>query len=117
MSSGVFAADYIAALDGITVIKGGAVNGNWIQIAYQLCNCVVGFVYAFAMTSIILLLMSIVPFLNLRVTREGERDGIDYTELGEAAYNFRIESDPRPLEDFTNQVNTERNGPVGVTFH
>ena len=34
--TGVFAADYVAALDGVTVIPGGWVNHNWIQVAYQL---------------------------------------------------------------------------------
>jgi len=113
--SGVFAADYIAALDGITVIKGGAVNGNGIQIAYQLCNCVAGFAYAFAMTSIILLLMSAVPCLQLQVTRADADVGIDLIELGEVAYKFRFPSDPQPLVEITTDVNRETNGPIRST--
>lgn len=113
--SGVFASNYIAALDGITVIKGGAVNGNWIQIAYQLCNCVVGFAYAFAMTASILLLMSLFPWLRLRVTGEDADAGIDSTELGEFAYKFRFPSDPRPLEEIRTDVNRETNGPLRLT--
>lgn len=34
----IFAADYIAHLDGTTVIKGGWLNGNWVQIAIQLAD-------------------------------------------------------------------------------
>ena len=35
-----FAADYIAHLDGFSVIKGGWVNQHWIQLAYQLADSV-----------------------------------------------------------------------------
>ncbi len=29
-----FAANYVAHLDGVTVIPGGWLNGNWIQLAW-----------------------------------------------------------------------------------
>ena len=32
--TGLFAADYVAALDGVTVIPGGWIQGNWIQLGY-----------------------------------------------------------------------------------
>src|SRR6266496_2772442 len=34
--TGVFAADYVAALDGVSVIPGGWIEHKWIQVAYQL---------------------------------------------------------------------------------
>ena len=86
--SGLFAADYIAALDGITVIPGGWLNHNYIQLAYQLCDCVTGFSYSFGMTCIILFLMNLVPGLSLRASEEAEIMGIDEAELGEFAYDF-----------------------------
>jgi ammonium transporter, Amt family len=86
--SGLFAADYIAALDGITVIPGGWLNQNYIQLAYQLCDCVTGFTYSFGMTCIILFLMNLIPGLSLRASEEAEILGIDEAEIGEFAYDF-----------------------------
>jgi len=36
--TGFFAADYVAATDGATVIPGGWVNQNWVQLGYQLAG-------------------------------------------------------------------------------
>jgi ammonium transporter, Amt family len=36
--TGVFAADYITALDGVTVIPGGWINGHFVQLGYQLAG-------------------------------------------------------------------------------
>lgn len=36
--TGLFAADYVAGLDGVTVIPGGWVNGHWVQLGYQLAG-------------------------------------------------------------------------------
>jgi ammonium transporter, Amt family len=85
--SGVFADNYIAALDGVTEIDGGWLNGHWIQVPYQLCNCVVGISYSFIMTSIILFTMNI-SGLTLRVTEDEEERGIDDTEIGYFAYDY-----------------------------
>ena len=46
--------DYIAHLDGFTVISGGWLNQNWIQLGYQLADSVTGGVYSFGGTCIIL---------------------------------------------------------------
>jgi len=86
----LFAADYIAALDGTTTIRGGWVNHNWIQLAYQLSNCAIGFVYSFTVTYAILSIMNLIPGLNLRVSQEAEAIGIDESEMGQVAYDFRV---------------------------
>src|ERR1700685_425910 len=86
--SGLFAANYIAALDGVTVIPGGWLNQNWIQLAYQLCDCVTGFSYSFGVTCIILFTMNLIPGLSLRASEEAEIEGIDEAEIGEFAYDF-----------------------------
>ena len=36
--TGLFAADYVAHLDGVTVIPGGWIQHNWIQLGYQLAG-------------------------------------------------------------------------------
>jgi ammonium transporter, Amt family len=84
----LFAADYIAALDGVTVIPGGWINHNWIQLVHQLTDAVTGFSYSFGVTCIILFVMNLIPGLSLRVTDEAEVLGIDETEIGEFAYDF-----------------------------
>ncbi|KAK4164277.1 putative ammonium transporter [Cladorrhinum sp. PSN259] len=86
--TGLFAADWIAALDGATVIDGGWVNKHYIQLAYQLADSVAGFSYSFVVTCIILFLMNLVPGLSLRVSPEVEELGLDDAELGEFAYDY-----------------------------
>ena len=80
--------DYIAHLDGFTVIPGGWLNHNWIQLGYQLADCVAGFSYSFVMTCVILFLMNLVPGLSLRATAEEEEIGLDDAQLGEFAYDY-----------------------------
>jgi len=80
--------DYIAHLDGFTEIPGGWLNRHWIQLAYQLADCVSGFVYSFFGTCLILFLMNLVPGLSLRATEEEEALGMDDAQLGEFAYDY-----------------------------
>jgi ammonium transporter, Amt family len=42
--------------------------------------------YSFVVSYIILYLMDFVPFLKLRVTTESELAGLDYSEMGEYAF-------------------------------
>ncbi|KAK0739514.1 ammonium transporter AmtB-like domain-containing protein [Apiosordaria backusii] len=86
--TGIFAADWIAALDGSTKISGGWVNQNYIQLGYQLADSVAGFAYSFVVTCLICFLMNLVPGLSLRVSPEVEEIGLDDAELGEFAYDY-----------------------------
>ena len=96
--TGLFAADYIAALDGYSTISGGWLNQNYIQLAYQLCDSVSGFSYSFVMTCIILFLMNLIPGLSLRISEPAEIEGVDYNEIGEFAYDF-IEKEPENVSE------------------
>jgi Amt family ammonium transporter len=84
-----FAADYIAHLDGYTVITGGWLNHNWIQLGYQLADSFAGGAYSFLGTCLILgaldFIGKFVPVLRLRATEEEEALGIDDVEIGEFA--------------------------------
>jgi Amt family ammonium transporter len=93
MLRGLFAADYIAALDGSTEIKGGWVNHNYIQLGYQASNSAIGFVYAFVVTYVLLYLMNCLPGLALRVSEEAELRGIDEAEIGQFAYDYTMRHD------------------------
>ena len=83
-----FAADYIAKLDGYSVIPGGFLNHHWIQLAYQVNDAVSGAVYSFVGTSIILFVINYIPGLKLRCDDHTEIVGIDDAELGEFAVCF-----------------------------
>lgn len=85
--------DYIAHLDGLTTIKGGWLNKNYIQLGYQIADAVVIMVYSFVGTCIILLVIDtigkhLLPALQLRVSDEAEVLGIDDAEIGEFAVNL-----------------------------
>jgi Amt family ammonium transporter len=86
--TGLFAADYIAHLDGFTVIPGGWLNHNYIQLAYQLADCTAGFSYSFVLTCVILFVMNLIPGLSLRADADHEDGGLDDHQLGEFAYDY-----------------------------
>lgn len=101
--TGVFAADYIAHLDGFTEIPGGWVNGNWIQVGYQAADSATGMAYSFTVTSLILICMSllgrVIPAFKLRVDVEEEEQGIDDVEIGEFAYDYvELVREVKPME-------------------
>ncbi|KAH8815554.1 ammonium transporter AmtB-like domain-containing protein [Xylogone sp. PMI_703] len=103
-----FAADYIAHLDGATVIPGGWLNKHYIQLGYQIADSVSGFAYSFFGTCIILFVMNLIPGLSLRVSEEEEAAGLDDGQLGEFAYDYvelRRETDSAVLmgEDHSDQ--------------
>lgn len=83
-----FAADYIAHLDGVTIINGGWLNQHWIQLAYQLASSITGGLYSFGGTCIILFVINLIPGLKIRATEEAEVMGIDDAEIGEFAYDY-----------------------------
>lgn len=84
--TGIFAADYVAATDGATVIAGGWMNHHWVQLGYQLAGSVSIGAWSFTVTAIILLIMDRVPFLRLRLHEDEELLGVDLAEIGEYAY-------------------------------
>lgn len=84
--TGIFAADYVAATDGATIIPGGWMNRNWVQLGYQLAGSVSIGAWSFTVTAIILLIMDRVPFLRLRLHEDEELLGVDLAEIGEYAY-------------------------------
>ncbi|SMR45432.1 unnamed protein product [Zymoseptoria tritici ST99CH_3D1] len=101
--TGVFAADWIAHLDGFTEIQGGWLNRHWIQLAIQLADSVTGMAYSFTMTIAILFLMNLlgrrIPALRLRASAEEELAGIDDVEIGEFAYDYvELTRDVRPAD-------------------
>jgi Amt family ammonium transporter len=86
--TGLFAADYIAHLDGFSEISGGWLNKHWIQLAYQLADGVSGMAYSFVVSCAILFVLNFIPGLQLRASEQEEIMGMDETEIGEFAYDY-----------------------------
>lgn len=68
------------------MIKGGWLDGHWIQVLYQFADSCAGLAYSFCITYLILVVMDRIPGLSLRVDMDSEERGIDDSELGESAY-------------------------------
>nr|GAT44817.1 predicted protein [Mycena chlorophos] len=86
--TGLFASDWVAALDGYSSITGGWINRHYIQLAYQLAGCVSILGYSFVVTGVLLFVMDKIPGLRLRVTEEEEERGLDEMEVGEALMEY-----------------------------
>ncbi len=108
--TGLFAADYIAHLDGFTVISGGWLNRHWIQLAYQLADSVSGGVYSFCGTVIIAFTINVIPGLKLRMTEQNEILGVDDVEIGEFAYDY-VELTREIVNDYSEEAGSNRPSP------
>lgn len=84
--SGLFAADYITALDGYSSIPGGWINRHYIQLGYQLAGCAAILSYSFVVTATLLFVMGKISGLWLRLSEEEEEQGLDLLEIGEAIF-------------------------------
>ncbi|CAF2910067.1 unnamed protein product [Rotaria sp. Silwood2] len=85
--TGIFAQKYIPAIDEVN-IAGGWLDGNWIQIVYQLTLASAAFVWSFVITLIILLIINKIPGLTLRTSTNGEMQGIDYDQFNEYTHDY-----------------------------
>ncbi|KAK5946994.1 ammonium transporter Amt1 [Knufia obscura] len=86
--TGIFASNYIAALDGTTDIQGGWVDGHWVQLAIQLADGATGMSYSFVLSCLILFAISYIPGMHLRASNADEIMGMDECEVGEFAYDY-----------------------------
>jgi Amt family ammonium transporter len=81
--------NYIAHLDGVTIIPGGWLNHNYRQLGIQLAGSVAGGGYSFVVSVIILTIINFIgkylSVFRLRASLEEEDLGIDDVEIGEFA--------------------------------
>ncbi|OQV25209.1 Ammonium transporter 1 [Hypsibius exemplaris] len=89
--TGIFAQKWVAKLDG-TDIDGGLIEGNWIQIFFQLVGSAAIAVWAFLVSYIILFIINKIPGLHLRQSEADEALGGDQAEMGEAGYMLSSDS-------------------------
>jgi Amt family ammonium transporter len=74
--TGIFADQYISALDGGSLIP-GAINGEGVQVGKQLAEICAISAYSFVMTAVILMIMKYIPYVGVRVSEEAELVGLD----------------------------------------
>ncbi|GJN94585.1 hypothetical protein Rhopal_007668-T1 [Rhodotorula paludigena] len=86
--TGAFAQAEIAAMDGLTVIPGGWLDGNYIQMGWQFAYSCAVWIWTFVISYILMFLINLIPGCKFRVDEEGEIIGVDEAELGEYAYDF-----------------------------
>merc|ERR1712000_295752 len=86
--TGVFAASWIAKLDGAEWEPLGWIEHHWVQMGYQFAGTVAAFAWSFTLPCLILFLLNLVPGLSLRATPEEEELGMDDVQLGEFAYDY-----------------------------
>ncbi|KAI8325871.1 ammonium transporter 1 [Martensiomyces pterosporus] len=88
--TGIFANKKVIELDG-TSSDGGLINGHAKQMYIQLLALVVSAAWSFVVSFIVLKVMNYIPIFKFRVHPDDEAHGLDFTELGEAGYNFVAE--------------------------
>lgn len=88
--NGLFAADYIIGLDGVStgIITGGFLNHNYKQLYIQAAYIVACTGYAFVVSALIAFVINFIPGLHLRASEEAELLGMDDDQLGEFAYDY-----------------------------
>ncbi|GEM11871.1 ammonium transmembrane transporter [Rhodotorula toruloides] len=86
--TGVFAQADIAATDGYTVIPGGWLDGNYIQVGKQLAYICAVWGWTFVVSYALMFLINLIPGCKFRVDEEGEIIGVDEVETGEFCYDF-----------------------------
>lgn len=88
--NGLFAADYIIGLDGVStgIINGGWLNHNWKQLYIQVAYVVACTAYSFVVSAGIAAIINLIPGLKLRASEEAEMLGMDDDQLGEFAYDY-----------------------------
>ncbi|CDK27045.1 unnamed protein product [Kuraishia capsulata CBS 1993] len=95
--TGLFAADYVAHLDGSSIIDGGWINQHYKQLGYQLAAATSTLLWSFVVTSILLIVMNKIPFLKLRLSEDEEELGTDAAQIGEFTYQESEMYIPEPI--------------------
>ncbi|KDQ08409.1 hypothetical protein BOTBODRAFT_37981 [Botryobasidium botryosum FD-172 SS1] len=87
--NGLFAADYIIALDNVnTAVPGGWIKHHYKQLYIQFAYICAVTAYTFVVTAAIAKFVDVVPGLGLRATEDGEVIGMDDDQIGEFAQDF-----------------------------
>lgn len=87
IATGLFARKEVAAYDGVTEIAGGVFfDGNVRQLGIQIVEALIGFVWAFAGSYVIIALIDCMPGLEVLATDEDVIAGMDASQMDESLY-------------------------------
>lgn len=86
--TGIFATKTVAGYDGVTVIEGGWIDGNFKQIGYQIASWVAIVAWTALFTMAILFIVDNIPKLKLRASAEAEEMGMDLFEMAETVDEY-----------------------------
>jgi Amt family ammonium transporter len=103
--AGVFAQGSIGHLDD-AIFSVGWVDGNFIQVPYQIAAACAAAAWSFVISIILLYIINKIPGLHLRHSKEVEDDGADKTEMGESAYDYIRRSNLK-IHDSSQAVNIQ----------
>lgn len=112
--TGVFAQQSVIALgypEGTStdiMPKGGWLDGNWMQVPYQLAGILAVSAWSFVVTYIILIVINAIPTLYLRLADEDEVIGTDWAEMGERAYGYL------PFEELNTVSGGSNNNSISI---
>ncbi|KAK9464211.1 ammonium transporter AmtB-like domain-containing protein [Lipomyces oligophaga] len=74
--TGLFAANWVTSLDGFSSASGW-IDGNYVQLAYQIAECCAITTYSFIVSLGLLYIINLIPGLHVRSTEQEELDGLD----------------------------------------
>lgn len=86
--TGIFASKTVAGYDGATEIDGGWINGNFVQLGYQIASWTSIVAWTFVFSMAIFFIVDKIPGLKLRAPAEGEDLGMDLYEMAETVDEF-----------------------------
>ncbi|SCV06043.1 LANO_0H20846g1_1 [Lachancea nothofagi CBS 11611] len=86
--NGLFAADWVLGMDGVTDHEGGWITHNYKQMYKQIAYIGAVYGYGIVVTAIICFIINKIPGLQLRATEEAEQLGLDEDQIGEFAYDY-----------------------------
>ena len=81
--TGIFATDWVSALDGIPTLASGAIDGNGVQVGKQLAEICAIAAWSFTLSVIMLYGLKFVPGLHLRVHDDIEEIGMDADQFND----------------------------------
>lgn len=98
--TGIFATDWVSALDGIPTLASGAIDGNGVQVGKQLAEICAIAAWSFTLSVIMLYGLKYIPGLHLRVHDDIEEIGMDADQFNDETIGewslFEMEDHERP---------------------
>lgn len=117
--TGVFAQKSVAFNDGYLSINGGWLDGNFIQVPYQIAWCVAVTAWTAGVTFAIMFVLDHIPGIGpFRASETAEIIGVDEEQCGEFAYDFAyfnrdLEGNYEPEHGMKLSMQEHKTGPNG----